>query len=263
MVLIENIIEVPRDCVVDIVIPKKEVFEAGDLKTKDKKIFTDLVKQIKWCYKFSEENVRVQKYIDDKRKYHEVELFNVTLKYENVHKIAIGKFKEDDKIDMVANILMRFIPYPLILVMQYENELKFYGAHIRDSKADYNKIVIEDKIISTNWMDMDNLSEIEENFISKIQFDNFNRTNFYKFYNTYFESIVQHDGAITAGGIVNLPVEKIKRIYDEISMLDLKIKEIEKEISQEPNYNRKVELNIEAEEFKSKKEKLISELKTK
>lgn len=261
MVLIEDIIKVPQDCVVDIVIPKKDVFEAGDLKSKDKKIFTDIVKQIKWCYKFSEDNIRVQKYIDDERKYHEVELFNVTLKYENVHKIGSGKFKEDDKIDRVAKILMRFIPYPLILVMQYENELKFYGAHIRDSKADYNKIVIEDKIISTNWMIMDNLSEIEENFISKIQFDNFDRTNFYNFYNTYFEAIVQHDGAITAGGIVNLPVNEIKRIYNEISALDLKIKEIEKVMNKESNFNVKADLNIKAHNLKVQKENLINELK--
>ena len=261
MILIENIIKVPQDCIVDMVIPKKDVFEAGELKTKDKKIFTDIVKQIKWCYKFSEDSVRVPKYIDDERKYHEVELFNVTLKYENVHKIGVGKFKEDEKIDKIAKILMRFIPYPLILVMQYEDELKFYGAHIRDNKADSSKIVIEDKIISTNWMDTSKLSEIEENFISKIQFENFDRTNFYSFYNTYIESIVQHDGAITAGGIVNLPVDEIKRIYDEISAVDLKIKEIEAQISEEHNYNRKVELNIEAEEYKNKKEKLISELK--
>jgi len=261
MVLIEDIIEVPRNCIVDMVIPKKDVFEAGDLKSKDKKIFTDIVKQIKWCYKFSEDNIRVQKYIDRERKYHEVELFNVNLKYENVHKIGPGKFKEDDKIDRVANILMRFIPYPLILIIQYEDELKFYGAHIRDSKADYNKIVIEDKILSTNWMNMDKLNEIEENFISKIQIDNLERTNFYNFYNTYFEAIIQHDGAITAGGIVNLPVKEIKRIYGEISAVDLKIKEIEIQISEENNYNRKVELNIEAEEYKNKKEKLISELK--
>lgn len=261
MVLIEDILEVPQDCVIDYVIPKKDVFEAGDLKSKDKKIFTDIVKQIKWCYKFTEDNIRVQKFIDDKREYHEVELVNVDLKYDNVHKIGEGKFKEDDKIDRVVDILMRFIPYPLILTAQYENELKFYGAHIRESKADYNKIVIEDKIISTNWMNIDNLSEIEDDFISKIQFDNLERTDFYKFYNTYFESIIQHDGAITAGGSVNLSVDEIKRIYNEISILDSKIKEIEKEIDEEDNFNAKMELNIKAHGYKQEREKLINELK--
>ena len=65
MVLIEDILEVPRDCVVDSVIPKKDIFEAADSKTKDKKIFTDLIKQIKWCYNFTEDNIRVDKYIDE------------------------------------------------------------------------------------------------------------------------------------------------------------------------------------------------------
>ena len=261
MVLIEDILEVPRDCIVDSVIPKKDVFEAAELNNKDKRIFTDLVKQIKWCYNFTEDNIRVSKYHDEIRSYDEVELINIALKYDNVHKIDIGKFKEDDKIDRIADIMMRFIPYPLILTIQYDNELKFYSAHIRESKADYDKIVIDGKILSTNWMDLNNLSEIEEDFISKIQFHNLNRTDFYNFYNTYFEAVVQHDGAIMAGGTVNLSVEEIKKIYDELSILDLKIKEIDKEISEEKNFNAKIELNIKAHRFKEEKEMLINELK--
>ena len=261
MVLIEDILEVPRDCIVDSVIPKKDVFEAAELNNKDKRIFTDLVKQIKWCYNFTEDNIRVSKYSDDIRKYEEVELINITLKYDNVHKIDIGKFKEDDKIDRIADIMMRFIPYPILLTIQYDNELKFYAAHIRESKADSEKIVIDGKILSTNWMDLDRLSEIEDDFISKIQFDNLDRVDFYRFYNTYFEAVVQHDGAILAGGTVDLSIEEIKKIYDEIAILDSKIKEIEKEISEENNFNDKMKLNIKAHKFKEEKEMLLNELK--
>lgn len=260
MVLIEDILEVPRDCIVDSVVPKKDVFEAADSKTKDKKIFTDLIKQIKWCYNFTEDNIRVDKYIDDIRRYEEVELVNIDLKYDNVHKIGAGKFKEDEKIDRIADVVMRFIPYPLILTMQYENELKFYASHIRESKQDYDKIVL-DKKRSTNWMDIDNLSEIEDDFITKIQFENLERGDFYKFYNNYLEAIVQHDAAIIAGGPVNLPIDEIERIYDEISVLDGKINEIEKEIAEEDNFNRKMDLNIEAHKYKVEKENFINELK--
>ena len=262
MVLIEDILEVPRDCIIDSVIPKKDIFEAADSNTSDKKIFTDLIKQIKWCYNFTEDNIRVSQYVDSERKYEEVELININLKYDNVHKIGFGKFKEDEKIDRIANVVMRFIPYPLILTMQYESELKFYAAHIRESKSDYDKIVIDGKVISTNWMDIDNLNELEEDFISKIQFENLNRDDFYSFYNSYFEAIVQHEGAITAGGTVNLPVEEIERIYDEISSLNEKIKYIEKKMDDPMiNFNERVDLNIEAEKYKNKKEDLINELK--
>lgn len=262
MVLIEDLLEVPRDCIVDNVIPKKDIFEAAESNTKDKKIFTDLIKQIKWCYNFTEDNIRVSQYIDEERKYEEVELINIDLKYDNVHKIGISKFKEDEKIDRIADIVMRFIPYPLILTMQYENELKFYASHIRESKADYDKIVLDGKTRSTNWIDIDNLSEIEEDFITKIQFENLDRTDFYKFYNTYLEAIVQHDAAVIADGSVNMSIDEIERIYDEISIFDEKIKEIEKEISEEDNFNRKMDLNIEAHKFKVEKEKLINELKS-
>ena len=261
MVLIEDILEVPRNCIVNSVIPKKEIFEAAELNNKDKRIFTDLIKQIKWCYNFTEDNIRVSKYSDDIRNYDEVELINITLKYDNVHKIDIGKFKEDDKIDRIADIVMRFIPYPIILTTQYDNELKFYAAHIRESKADYDKIVIDGKILSTNWMNIDQLSEIEDDFISKIQFDNLDRTDFYKFYNTYFEAVVQHDGAIMAGGTVNLSVEEIRKIYESISILDEQIKSIEQKIKESDNFNTQLELNMEAKKYKDKKKNLINELK--
>lgn len=261
MTLIEDILEVPKDCIVDSVIPKKDVFEAANLNNKDKKIFTDLVKQIKWCYNFTEDNIRVDKFIDEERRYEEVELININLKYENVHKIDYSKFKEDDKIDRIADIVMRFIPYPIILTIQYDNELKFYSAHIRESKADYDKIVIDGKILSTNWMDINKLTEIEDNFITKIQFNNLERTDFYSFYNSYFEAVVQHDGAITAGGTVNLSVKEIKKIYEKIAVLDEQIKSIEQKIKESDNFNMQLELNMEAKKHKDEKKKLINELK--
>lgn len=42
---------------------------------------------------------------------------------------------------------------------------------------------------------------------------------------------------------------------------DLKIKEIEKKISDENNFNDKMKLNIKAHKFKEKREMLINELK--
>lgn len=261
MALIEDIYDVPKSCLVDYVVPKKAVFEAANSNTSEKRVFTDLIKRIKWCYKFSEDNLRVSPYLDDVRDYTEVEVISIELKYDNVHKIGVGKFKEDSEIDDIAKTVMRFIPYPIILTAQYENELKFYGAHIRESKADYDKIVIDDQILSTNWMDIDNLSEIEDDFISKIQLDNLDKTDFYDFYDDYITAIIQHDGAMAVGGTVDLPVEEIERINSEISVLERKIREIEKEIDEETNFNRKVELNIDANKFKVEKENLIKKLK--
>ena len=262
MTLIEDIYEVPKNCQVDYVVPKKVIFEAADSNTSEKRIFTDLIKRIKWCYKFTEDNLRVSPYLDDVRNYIEVELINIELKYDNVHKIGVGKFKEDSEIDDIAKTVMRFIPYPIILTTQYENELKFYGAHIRESKSDSDKIVIDDKILSTNWMDIDNLSEIEDDFISKIQLDNLDKTDFYDFYDDYITAIIQHDGAMAVGGTVDLPVGEIERINNEISTLGKQIREIEKEMDEETNFNRKMDLNIKAHGLKIQIEKLKNELRS-
>lgn len=261
MALIEEIYEVPKSCLVDYVVPKKAIFEAAGSNTSEKRVFTDLIKRIKWCYKFSEDNLRVRPYLDDVRDYTEVEVITIELKYDNVHKIGVGKFKEDSEIDDIAKTVMRFIPYPIILTTQYENELKFYGAHIRESKADSEKIVIDDKILSTNWMNFDDLSEMEEDFISKIQLDNLDKTDFYDFYDDYITAIIQHEGAETAGGTVNLPPSEIDRIYSEISRLEAKIKEIENKIKEADNFNEQLELNMEAKKYKDEIEKLIKELK--
>ena len=261
MALIEDIYEVPKSCLVDYVVPKKAIFEAADSNTSEKRVFTDLIKRIKWCYKFTEDNLRITPYLDDVRNYIEVEVITIELKYDNVHKIGAGKFKEDSEIDDIARTVMRFIPYPIILTTQYENELKFYGAHIRESKSDSEKIVIDDKILSTNWMDIDDLSEIEEDFISKIQLDNLDKTDFYDFYDDYITAIIQHDGAIAVGGTVDLPVDEIEKINAQISTFERKIREIEKEIDEETNFNARMDLNIKAHGLKIEIEKLKNKLK--
>lgn len=115
--------------------------------------------------------------------------------------------------------------------------------------------------MSTNWMDINNLSEIEEDFISKIQYDRFDKNDFYDFYDSYITAMIQYGGAMTAGGTVDLPVEEISKIYDKISLIDLDIKKIEKQISIENNFNSQLELNIKAGKLKEKKEKLILKLK--
>ena len=261
MALIEDIYQVPKSCLVDYVVPKKAIFEAADSNTSEKRLFTDLIKRIKWCYKFTEDNLRVAPYLDEVRNYIEVEVITIELKYDNVHKIGVGKFKEDSEIDDIARTVMRFIPYPIILTTQYENELKFYGAHIRESKADSDKTVIDGKILSTNWIDFDNLNEIEEDFISKIQLDNLDRTDFYDFYDDYITSIIQHEGAEAIGSTVNLPVEEIDRINGEISVLEAKIKGIENKIKEADNFNEQLELNMEAKKYKDEIENLVNELK--
>lgn len=134
--IIEDFLKVPKECIEDTVIAKNIIADEGNLKTKDKNIFKDYIRQIKWCYNFSDRNVRIPKYNDEKRDYEEVQLFNMILKDENLSKISGANkyseqyFKEDKKIERVVDILFRFVPYPIIIVVQYKKEIKLFVTHI-------------------------------------------------------------------------------------------------------------------------------------
>lgn len=50
MVLIEELLTIPDECKVNDIIAKDVIFSEGGLKSSDKKIFTNYVKQIRWLY---------------------------------------------------------------------------------------------------------------------------------------------------------------------------------------------------------------------
>lgn len=266
MLLIEELTDIPNNASIEVVISKKDIFEAGRLNKVDRDIFTKYVKQIKWIYKLDDGTLRLKPYHEDNRDYLEIEFININLKSESFHEVKNDNefnsfsLREEGKINRIADIILRFIPYPIVLSFQYnERYIRLFTSHIQDSLVDNDKITL-DELISTNWIDTENMNKFAENFFNNIKLDNLNFKNTYTFYDDIIKAIIIYNGEINTGKEINTSVEKIKKINNKISKINLEITDLKNQIKKESQFNKKVDLNMKIKVLNDELIRLKSEL---
>lgn len=266
MLLIEELTDIPNNASIEVVISKKDIFEAGRLNKVDRDIFTKYVKQIKWIYKLDDGTLRLKPYHEDNRDYLEIEFININLKSESFHEVENDNefnsfsLREEGKINRIADIILRFIPYPIVLSFQYnERYIRLFTSHIQDSLIDKDKITL-DELISTNWIDTENMNKFAENFFNNIKLDNLNFKNTYTFYDDIIKAIIMYNGEINTGKEINISVEKIKKINNKISKINLEITDLKNQIKKESQFNKKVDLNMKIKVLNDELIKLKSQL---
>lgn len=242
-ILFKELLEISKEYSIDRVITKK-ILESKGLNSADKKLLTDYVYQSKWCYRFREDNIHIQPYLDDTRRYGEVEIINVILKDENISKSHLEDtiFVQDKKIERIVELLFRLITFPELIIIQYKNLIKLYVSHISVNLIDSKKRTL-DEIISTDWIDTENMGDFELTLFNNLQIDNLSHENFYEFYNNIVESIIKYNGSVLGGSQVSLTADRTKEINDEIDILNKEIKKLRLELKKETQPRLMNELN--------------------
>ena len=244
MVLIEELLTIPDECKVNDIIAKDLIFSEGELKSSDKKIFTNYVKQVRWLYSLKKENIGINQYNDDTKEYLEVEIINIVL-------------KEDKKLARIADIVMRIMPYPIVLVFEFKGKIQLFVSHQSESLVDSSKITLDD-VISTNWIVFDEMDEIDGILFKDLQLSNLNYSNFYKFYDSIVQKIIKYNGSKSVGREVNLSVEEIKRVNNKIASLESEINNLRINLKKETQPQLIVEINNKIRDKLFEKENLIS-----
>lgn len=260
--LIEDLIKVPDAAIVNNIIPKQDIFEATGMNKSDKDYFVRYVKQIRWLYKFSDDTIRTKPYLDEEREYYEAELFSIKLKKEfQEYNHNTGNFHRfDARLDRIVDILLRFIPYPILICVEFNDEIKFYVSHISESKSDFDKITL-DELINTDWINTNEMDRFGEELINKLQIDNLDKTNVYTFYDDIVTAIIQYNGSKEAGQEVILNSDEIQKIMGDIKVLEREIADLRVRIRREDNFNKKLEYNMQIKELQLEIGLLQEELK--
>ena len=260
--LIEDLINVPDAAIVNNIVPKQDIFEATGMTKSDKDYFVRYVKQIRWLYKFDDASVRIKPYETEEKSYIEAELISIKLKKEfQEYNHNTGNYHRfDARLDRIVDILLRFIPYPILLCAEFNDEIKFYVSHISESKSDFDKITL-DELIYTDWIDVNNLDGFDKELIDKLQIDNLDKTNVFTFYDDMVTAIIQYNGSKEVGQEVTLSSDEIQKIMDDIKVLERKIAEIRVAIRREDNFNKKMDYNIQIKELQMEIKLLQEELK--
>lgn len=162
-------------------------------------------------------------------------------------------------IDRVTNLFQKHIPYPIVLVIENEDEFVLTVCDKKINQVDKSRRTIE-AFINSPTISKLYKNDITNAFFKGLDFAVLDKNNLETLYKSYTGAIVQFQTATVTGSFIK---RSIARTEDDLKHLET-IQKIEKEIitlsnqiKKETQLNTRVSLNVEIQ----KKRKEISTIK--
>jgi len=236
-------LNIPASCKINRKLFKKQFIENFSLNATEKKIISEDVENITLEYILNKDNINITPFNDEDNDYSEIAFIRVEL-------LSTKRLKK------LSNII-QYIPYPLIVVYADENNICVNISPKRINKNDSSKLVVEESYF-TEWIDLDDSTEIERAFLESLEIKNHPFTNFFEFYNSYLNKLVafnasQYSGSLKQG-------EDTRELLKEIQEVESNINDITSKIKKETDIRDKVNLNIELKKLNERLENLKNDL---
>lgn len=231
-----SFLNLPQSCVVNHTIYKKMFYENARLLAGDKLLIRDVIQKITWLYCLKPETINVSAYKDDTRDYPEIEVVEVSL-------------HNDRKLDRIAEIIMRSIPYPMLLFFRLDDKAKIFLAHQRISQSDGNKNTIED-FVETDWFDA------SSDLLSKLDTKLMRFTNLFALYSDLVDVVSVHNisAIMPLNGISGAEARELSAKIEDVEQ---DLQGLRAKMKKETQFNRKMELYMEIKKLMQIKTDLL------
>ena len=242
---------IPEACRLGKRVYKKLFHENAKMSATDKNTLNDDVDTILWQYTFKPTTVPIQPYEDDQREYHEVALLQVNL-------------NQTDRVNRLAEIVHRAIPYPLFVVFVFDTTCSISLAYKRFSQAEKEAIVAEG-FQATGWVDLSNPTENQAAFLESLNITTWPHTHFFAFYRAAMDRVIalacaEHSGyfslKVPNGLSVAERVDKLKQVEN----LQQEKSEIQGKLKKEKNLGTQVQMNTRIKQITDSIEAIKREL---
>ena len=230
-------LHIPSSCKINRKLFKKQFIENFSLSAVEKKIISEDVENITLEYLLNKDNINIVAFNDEENDYSEIAFIRVEL-------------LSNKRVKKLSNIIQN-IPYPLIVVFADENKICINISPKRVNKNDSSKLVVQESYF-TEWIDLDNSSEIEQDFLESLEITNHLFTNFYVFYNSYLNKLIAFNASQYTGSLEQS--EETREVLREIQAVELSVVNIVAKIKKETDIRDKVNLNIELKKLNEKLE---------
>lgn len=231
---------ISESCDVGSIIFKKLFYENGDLSASDKELFTNVINKITWLYCLKMDTINIKPYKDEVRDYSEIEFFEVSI-------------SDDKKVRRIAEIIMRAITYPLVLVFKLNCSIKIVTAHVSINQNDSSQNTIEE-FISTGWLKEDDA------FLNRLDIKKMRFTNCYTLYCDIVDVISIYNAECILGNPSGMSGDKAREFLNKINDIRAQIEKLRSGLKNETQFNHKVEFNIKIKQLEETKDKLIKEV---
>ena len=226
-------IHIPSQARVDYTIYKKDLYAFDFVTAADKKRIQNSIDKINWIYSLKTETVNIQPFDNEERSYKEVQVIQVQLK----DKVGVTR---------LAELIMRMIPYPILLVFNYQETYAFYVAHLLKSKAEKDKQVLEE-LVGSDFVPLQ--PKIEE----MLDFSKLRTSHFYDLYADWV-SAVQRIKAMQMGLKIGTiaSAHELTQQLKEVEQLERDLVQLRAQLRKETQFNRKVDLGLQIKKLENK-----------
>lgn len=243
-----GLLRIPQDCYVGKRVYKKLFYDNPKLSSSDKKAFQEHLDSVTWLYALKPENIGIKGYADQEREYLEIS-------------VLLAQFKESRTAERLTNLIHRAIPYPLLLICNYQELVMLSMAPKRFSLAEKGTIVAE-VVLSSGWINLSAISPIEMTFLKSLAIDSRRYLDFLELYQGWEASFIalacaKHSGELKIEYHHNAVR---KELLDKCLNLQSEINSLRSSIRKETQMNRKVELNTRISELKQQYNECIKKL---
>ena len=210
-----NVFNLPQQTIKNKSIPKNAFY--GYTNTKQKQLFVDVVDKIKWGYNLSTATINLEG--DEVQ---EIQIFEVNL-------------KQKHKIETVLNVIEKAIPYHIIFIVSFENEMMLYTSQKHNSPTNENNAIV-DWVFKTDWFSRE--------------------TNKYKLNLKESLDAVYKDFCYQISNRLSESTEDLKSLIEKeqkLKVLNSSIAKLESKIKSCKQFNKKLELNIKLNALKQAK----------
>jgi hypothetical protein len=232
-----ELLNIPEACKVGNTIFKKLFYENGELSQKDESLFIDGISKVTWIYCLKPETTNILSFKDEVRDYPEIEVIEVRL-------------EKDIATKRIAEIIMRTIPYPMLLFFRYEERVQLYVAHQRISLNDSTKNTLEE-LISSGWL-------AENSSLHKmLNIKNMRFKNFLALYTDIVDAISVFNISTRLKSLQELTGMEARELSARLESIESNIGLIRAKLKKETQFNRKMEFNIEIKRLEHEMNQLI------
>lgn len=130
-----NALELPPDALVRQRVPKKLLLENGAPTAADKRRINEGVEELRWIASLKPTTVGITDFRDASREYLEIAVVHMTLR----HGAKVGRLTE---------LVHRAIPYPVVLIVEFEDSVSISLTHKRWSEVEAGKTVLDGELIT-------------------------------------------------------------------------------------------------------------------
>jgi len=248
-----SIFKFPEKSKIDKKIPKVFFLRNFELTASEKKTLNSKVKSIFMLASLKKTNANIAILKDKNYIFEEIQII--------VCSLEVADF-ENDKSKCIE-IIQKYIPYPILLIIESENEFVLNVSNKRRNLNDNNKLIIENEYTTPNISKLYK-KDIVNLFWKALDFKTLDKTNMQTTYAAYQKAIIQFKTASLTGNFNER--SKIRTGQDilnieKIETFELEIISLKSRIKKENNFSNTVNLNVEVQNLRKQIQQIKEELK--